>query len=625
MTKPLGKPSTFAEAQSAPRDDAAGSLYLSLIGRARQSKSPVEFFSGALRAIAEKTNSPYACIEVHQGPESIRDDCHSGAGDPAFWKDRVQRFLTESIAERRTRALLLSARGAELRLGLISVPLFSAQGGHSGALAIVAPIGESDAREKVAFLESIAALMSYLSGLIGVSADSRNTPAAPGQSLARAATYESLEELAFALTNNLRNRRGLQMVALGVVRGASVRVVSISGLSEVKPRSPGIGVLRSAMEECLDAGRELIAPAPQDDPERPVPRLQQQWMLQTRGSGVASIPLIAAGKIVAVLSIVQAGDGQLSRADVESMRTTVEAFAAAIVLVERASRGVLRHAVEAIRDVSRKLLGRGFVRLKVGAIATSLLALWLAFGALPYEVAANAILAPAEMRHVSAPFDGILIQANVVAGDRVRAGDLLCALDARDLQLQIGEVDAQKAVNEQELLRALAGGEPVEARIATLNRDLLNARRAALQRRMDAAEIRSPIDGMVVSGDLRSALGATCKQGDPFFQIAPLANWTLQVEVPEWAVDDVAPGLGGRFIPLARSEAARGFRIERVEPSALVRKGANVFIAEAVTDIDPAWMRPGMEGTARVSVGSRPSWWVLLHRAIDVLRVNFWL
>lgn len=618
----LGSSATDAPTPS----DGVGSLFLTLIACARKSKSAVEFFGAALREIVEQTNSPYAAIEVQFGPASIQDDCHSGPSDPAFWKERVQRFLTESLAEKRTRALLLSAREAQLRLGLISVPLYSMQGGYNGALAIVAPISDSDAREKVAFLESIGALLSYLSGLIGSAAgDRRADAAAPSQSLTRAAAYETLEELAFALTNNLRNRRGLQIVALGIVKGANVKVASVSGMSEVKTRSPGLGVMRGAMEECLDAGRELIAPAPEDDPQRPVARLQQQWLMQTRGASVASIPLVAGGRTIAILSIVKSGEARLSAADLSSIRGIVDPFAPAIALVDRASRGVLRHANDSIRGALGKLLGPGFLRLKTGAIAAVLAAFWLAFGTLPYEVAATGTLAPSELRNIGAPFDCILLQATVAPGDRVRAGDLLCVLDARDLKLQSNEVGAQIAVNEQELQRALAGGEPVEARIAALNRDLLLVRRAVIQRRIDATEIRSPIDGVVVAGDLRTMQGATYKLGDPFFQVAPLSNWKLQVEVPEWAIDDIAPGLGGRFVPRARSEAARSFRIERVEPSAVVRKSANVFIAEALTDIDPNWMRPGMEGTARVSIGARKSWWVLLHRALDTLRVNFWL
>jgi hypothetical protein len=55
------------------------------------------------------------------------------------------------------------------------------------------------------------------------------------------------------------------------------------------------------------------------------------------------------------------------------------------------------------------------------------------------------------------------------------------------------------------------------------------------------------------------------------------------------------------------------------------RNGKNVFIAEATVEDNPAWMRAGMEGVARIDAGTRRVWWVALHRMIDYLRLTFWL
>ena len=54
------------------------------------------------------------------------------------------------------------------------------------------------------------------------------------------------------------------------------------------------------------------------------------------------------------------------------------------------------------------------------------------------------------------------------------------------------------------------------------------------------------------------------------------------------------------------------------------RDGKNVFVVEARVDLPYDWMRPGMEGSARIVVGKRPVWWIALHRGIDSVRYN-WL
>jgi len=41
---------------------------------------------------------------------------------------------------------------------------------------------------------------------------------------------------------------------------------------------------------------------------------------------------------------------------------------------------------------------------------------------------------------------------------------------------------------------------------------------------------------------------------------------------------------------------------------------------------EPAeWLRPGMEGIAKLDVGSKPVYWILTHRIADKLRLWLWL
>ena len=56
-----------------------------------------------------------------------------------------------------------------------------------------------------------------------------------------------------------------------------------------------------------------------------------------------------------------------------------------------------------------------------------------------------------------------------------------------------------------------------------------------------------------------------------------------------------------------------------------MRAGHNVYVAEAYITPDAEWMRPGMEGVARIEVGPRRVWWITLHKCIDYLRLNYWL
>jgi multidrug resistance efflux pump len=142
---------------------------------------------------------------------------------------------------------------------------------------------------------------------------------------------------------------------------------------------------------------------------------------------------------------------------------------------------------------------------------------------------------------------------------------------------------------------------------------------------VDRAVIRAPFDGVVIVGDLRKRVGSSLAQGDPLFQVAPSDRWRLELEVPQAKTADLAVGLRGRFSAYANPEQSTPINITRVLGSAQDRGGRNAFIAEAEFNARSVWLRPGMEGVAKIEYGPRPVWWVSLHGVIDYLRMAFWL
>ncbi len=98
--------------------------------------------------------------------------------------------------------------------------------------------------------------------------------------------------------------------------------------------------------------------------------------------------------------------------------------------------------------------------------------------------------------------------------------------------------------------------------------------------------------------------------------------WTLELAVPESVSVDVRPGLAGAFAATAQPADRYGFTLSRLRPGAEARGGRNVLVAEADLGDQATWMRPGMGGVAKIDVGDRPVWWIVLHRAIDYVRLN---
>jgi len=581
------------------------------------------------RCVVRSFSSPYGAIHIRYSSEILQEESHTGAGDPNFWKPALQDFLTDSLTEPVSRAKLLKAKSGQAKVAFLSAPLFDPSGPAIGAMAVVVPVSrENDWMAGLATLESLCQLASFCVEFLGRQDAARSAAGAPDRAWTRAAHCESHVELAYALVNELRNKLGCEQVALGWVKGHHVRAFAVSGLDHVNRRTPGIISLQAAMEECLDAGCPIVFQRAGEwvDPQLASQHfLHKQWHASANGDAVASLPLRVQESVVAILSVRSRADRPFNREQIEDIRRRIEPFAPALVLTHRAGRNLARHGVDAAASAVRSLTRPGTYGKKAAVAMTALSASWFCFGSMDYTVTVPCTIGPAQMRHVAAPFGGVLASAEVLQGDEVQVGDVLCELDHRDLDQQLRELTAQAEVYQREEDRARAADSPAEASVARANQKLAQARVEIIRRRIERATLRAPIDGVVVSGDLRKLVGGVVNQGDPLFQIAPTRKWTLQLEIPERVAADVMPGQIGEFSGFARPESERSFRLDRVWPAAEVRRGTNVFVAEADVEAAGEALRPGMEGVARLTIGPRPVRWIALHRVLNYLRLHVWL
>jgi len=602
--------------------------YNQIVASARTATSRSRFMGEAMRCIAKHFDSPYAALHVRYASEVVQDDCHFGPTNPRFWKASLQQFLTESLAENCARAKLLKSRQGNTKVAFLSVPLFDTSGPAIGGIALVAMgIEVADLKLRLTALESLCRVASVSAEFVGRGNTEPRGSGVSDKGLARAAQCESAEELAFWITNELRNRLGCEQVALGLIRGKAVRIVSISGLDQLPKRTPGMAAVRGAMEECLDAGKTIACPVPDewsDDCPASKYFLHRQWQALAKGSSVASVPLSSGETTMAILSLRLRSDQLFTRELLDGARNRLEPLIPALLLAERANRSVARHARESARGAISSLTSPGRFGRKIAAmIALSALG-WFLFGTMTYELTARCVVGSAKARHLSAPFDGILAEVSAVAGDRVRTGEVLCRFDERELRKEEAQLAAEWAVWERKHDQAAAADSPIDARLALAQQELIAAKREIVRGRIERATLVAPFDGMVVSGDMRTRLGAVLPQGEPLMAIAPLDQWKLDLEVPEHASEDVAEDLNGTFASHARPEHRYPFHVARVLPTVAPRDHTNVVVAEAEIEANGVELRPGMEGVARIVVGRRAVWWVALHRAVDWARMKLW-
>ena len=167
--------------------------------------------------------------------------------------------------------------------------------------------------------------------------------------------------------------------------------------------------------------------------------------------------------------------------------------------------------------------------------------------------------------------------------------------------------------------------ETAQAQIAQANADKAQAQIDLLEFQISQSRLVTPLAGVVVKGDLKRQIGAPVKTGDILFEVCPLESIRAQLLIPDDLVLYMQVGQEGRLATASYPDKPIRFVIERIDPMAEVVNQRNVFKVRArLTETYP-WMRPGMEGVAKVEVGKKPYIWIWTRKLTNWIRMKFWL
>jgi len=618
-------------ADAAPLRPALDESIERLVALSHEAKSSRAFLRSALEIIASTLCAPAAVLELRMMSQVVTEKVANPPEQEAFWSQTIQSVLTDAMSDKGPRARMYSGKQENAGVALLSAPIRSADSRISGALALVTACpNEEHARELLTSLSSLAFLTAMLIDSPGSNV-SAGPPAADTSAMAnlrKVTQYESTTELAYAITNKLRARDGCDTVALAQVSGVDLRILSISGLDDISSKSPGVRCIQAAMEECFDVGQTIVNQPNNDlDPDAVITqsRLHARWTDQAGGAAVASIPLTVEDEVVAVVSVRRSPDASFTAEDLEELRSLVEPYAATLEIIECARRSLPAHARQAARKTLGRLLSHKDWGLKAMVLAPILVMTWLVFGSMQYEVVVPASVKLADARHVSSPQDGKLSAVHFYPGDTVKAGDLLCEFDVSELILEKQSLRSELQILRIRENQALANEDPVEHQLARASKKQLEANLWLVEHRIASGEVRAPIDGTLVVGDMNDRIGDVFSKGEPMFKVAAEDGWRIELEIPESSVTNVKGGMEGYFASVARPEDTHLFRVRRVDPNAEQRQGKNVFVAEADAILDAEWIRSGMEGLAKVDAGKRAPWWVLFHDIEEWVQLHLWL
>lgn len=253
---------------------------------------------------------------------------------------------------------------------------------------------------------------------------------------------------------------------------------------------------------------------------------------------------------------------------------------------------------------------------RMGAFIALMACLFLVWP-VPYRVLCEAKIETLAQRMIAAPFEATLEKSYVQPGDQVSAGEILLKLDGRPLRLELEAVEAEIQQVSKEHNAALANNQIAESQQLALKRRRLDRTRDLIVDRLGNLEVASPIDGVVISGDLEKYTGAPVERGQGLLEVAPLDMVRLELEIPDYEIGYVKRGANASVKLDAIGGRAMNLKIEDIYPSAELRNEQNVFIGRVAVKNSDGALRPGMLGDAVAYGPMRPRIWSWIRPVVE--------
>ena len=498
---------------------------------------------------------------------------------------------------------------------LIACP-FPWPSGQWGCLSLVVLVGASP-------LESFLVIAQLLAALLARGQHEQTGSDAPAFSgdlqrltgpLSAILDAESGEESLLLLNEAIRQWAGCTQVALGRLQASErTRLCSLSNVTSIDHRTDQARILDKALQECASQNAVLMWPS-QDDSIPSSPILKETADLLKAEQCLAA-PLKTPNGVPAG-ALLLLWETRTNHVPAVTLLESLLPLVAVLVTKHQTSHG---YSSSLSQRVSKTW---GGVRLRTWYLALAAAGAILTLLPLPFRITADCAVQPSATRYVSARFDGMLKEALVRPGDRVRQGDVLVRLDGREIELQSNSVGAEKDKASKMRDQYMAVGDTAAAQIARLDELRFTGQLKLLEEKLQALTLVSPVNGIVLTGDLKRIEGSPVSKGQTLFEVAPLDKMDMELAIREQDIAHVEPGMNVQVRVAAYPEKTWPGTIDHIVPKSQIKDNRNVFIAKVSQNNPDFKLHPGMHGEAKIQAGWRPLGWQLLRKPwFTLLRV----
>ncbi len=538
---------------------------------------------------------------------------------------------------------------AEQQGTVVAIPIMGGAPGEQGAgevRAVITLLLEARSRQA---LQTTLALIEVLAGycfLHNANQNLRRTRQASASldlaarliaAINGASNYKGAK---LQFVNDLSRHVRAERVSLGWVMGGAkprgkvyCRVVAMSDTENVDRRMVAVQKIEAAMDECMDQGQPVLypLPAPQGDEadfllNQAIVHAHRELASRDARLKIASLPMRVNERIVGVLTIETAQDEPLSIQTLELLQATMDLTAPVLEIRRSDDLPLVARAADDLVKLGEWVVGPKHTVWKLAGVAASVALILAAVIPLPYRVGAEMELQPRNPRTISAPFEGIIktLPEGSKPGERVAIGQTLVEMDTTEIQLQRLDALAQITQAEKQADEARRKGEMSQAQQYQARAEQSKARVQLYDNRIEQAKLLSPVNGLIIAGDLRDRVGASVPTGQQLYQIADVTDMLVIAKVDDRDISLIQVGQTGEVTTKSDPSRAFQFTVERIVPLSEAKEGVNTYEVRCKLEAGAPGLRPGMQGQAKFNVGKKSLLAIASRRIVDQLRLWLW-
>jgi len=441
--------------------------------------------------------------------------------------------------------------------------------------------------------------------------------------LSQATTPKSFHGAAVALASAMATRFDCDRVSIGFLKRGSVRIEAMSHAGQFGQDTNLVRAIDASMNEAMDQESSIVFP---EAPHRKaVATRAHSKLARDSGNGaICSVPLPGRERTVGVITLERATSAPFDDETIAICESLAGLVGPIFETHRRDDRWLIRKVWDSGIKTLGMVIGPSHIAAKLITVALIGIAFYLSRATGTYRITADTVLEPSAQLSVATAFDGYIRTAPVRAGDVVHVGDEIATLDDREYKLERARWQSQQDQSQRQYHEALGNGSASQVQIFSAQVAQAKAQVALLDEQISRTRIKSPFDGVIVTGDLSQSLGVPVQRGQVLFQIAPLDSYRVILQVDERDIADVTTEQRGQLVLSGSPNDPLPFKIHRITPVSTTNEGRNYFRVEAELDGAPERLKPGMEGIGKIEVETRLLVWIWTHQATDWLKLKVW-